>query len=122
MRAVNGCGPQSGDDAALAVGPPCPARSGSDNHDSLYADNEPELIVQKMMSTKTYVVGKVHRREAPRGGSDGSGEPPVAACLSRRRSRVPRRYQTIKCGVRRAQKRLEHYSSHRTVLWLECRY
>src|SRR5689334_9808291 len=28
MRAVNGCGPQSGDDAALAVSQSCPARSG----------------------------------------------------------------------------------------------
>src|SRR5690242_10633698 len=26
---------------------------------------------KKMMSTKTYVVGKVHRREAPRGGATG---------------------------------------------------
>ena len=51
-----------------------PARRGQEprEDDSRYADNEPKPVIGKnMMSTKTYGVGKVHRRAAPRGGATG---------------------------------------------------
>ena len=64
---------------------------GKHNHDSHYADNEPKPVVRKNDVDKNLCGWE----GAPSGSSprrsDGSGEPPVGACLSRRRSRVPRK-------------------------------
>ena len=120
---VNGVRTASCATTTRMAGGPCPARPGS--HTAMCAKtriprrnaaSENNDVDKNLCGWEGAPSGSSH------GGSDGSGEPPVGACIHRRGPRVRRRYQTEKCVVRRAQKRLEGCSSHRTSLWLECRY
>ena len=69
---VNGSADRkSGDAAALAVGRPCPARSGGHTTTTALTRIPRGEGSRNMMSTTPYVVGKVHRRGLPRRGATG---------------------------------------------------